>query len=305
MLSAALILGFLYYVVPQIAGLGQTLTRLRSGDPWWLGLGAPLEAISLAGYVWLFRGVFFSPDGRIGWSASYQITMAGIVATKVLAAAGSGGVALTVWALRASGLAPATVARRMVGFEILNYAVYMAALVVAGLGLRIGLFDGHAPIGLTLVPALFGAGVIMLVLSMDWLAGPVERHLLARAARSRKHGTYWWRRAAGFPQALQGGVRCALELVRSRDRSWLGAIPAWGFDIGVLWASFRAFGHSPPGAVLVLGYYVGSLGNLLPLPGGIGRPFELCKPLERGRKRPECGHRALHEAPLVRIRATE
>jgi hypothetical protein len=42
----------------------------------------------------------------------------------------------------------------------------------------------------------------------------------------------------------------------------------WGFDIGVLWASFHAFGHSPPGAVLVLGYSVDTLAKPLPFPGG-------------------------------------
>jgi uncharacterized protein (TIRG00374 family) len=50
----------------------------------------------------------------------------------------------------------------------------------------------------------------------------------------------------------------------------LGVLAAWGFDIAALWASFRAFGHSPPGAVLIMGYYVGTLANTLPLPGGIG-----------------------------------
>ena len=38
----------------------------------------------------------------------------------------------------------------------------------------------------------------------------------------------------------------------------------------MLWACFEAFGESPPLAVLVLGFFVGMLGNLLPLPGGIG-----------------------------------
>src|SRR5581483_9069832 len=108
------------------------------------------------------------------------------VATKLLAAAGSGGVALTVWALRASGLEPDAVGQRMVAFEILNYGVYMAALVIAGFGLWLGLFDGRAPAGLTLVPALFGLGVIVVVLSMRWLAGPAERFMLRQAALSRK-----------------------------------------------------------------------------------------------------------------------
>ena len=55
-----------------------------------------LEALSLGGYVALFRTVFSCHGARIGWKASYQITMAGVVATKLFAAAGAGGVALTV-----------------------------------------------------------------------------------------------------------------------------------------------------------------------------------------------------------------
>jgi putative heme transporter len=36
----------------------------------------------------------------VGWKASYEITMAGVAATRLFAAAGAGGVALTAWALR-------------------------------------------------------------------------------------------------------------------------------------------------------------------------------------------------------------
>jgi uncharacterized protein (TIRG00374 family) len=268
-LIGAVAFGVVYYIVPQIADLGPTLRRLRSGNPWWLGLGVPLEALSLVAYVFLFRGVFSRDDGRIGWRASLQITLAGGAATKLLAAAGSGGVALTVWALRASGLAAEEVARGVVSLEILTYAVYMAALTIGGLGLSVGLFEGSAPVALTLVPALFGLVVIALVLSMQRLASPIERFLLRRAQHSQKRSARW-HRAASFPLALRDGLRCALVIVRGHDRSWLGSIPSWGFDIATLWVSFRAFGHSPPAAVLIMGYYVGTLANTLPLPGGIG-----------------------------------
>ena len=50
----------------------------------------------------------------------------------------------------------------------------------------------------------------------------------------------------------------------------LGAVAWWGFDIAVLWACFHAFGGSPPTAVVVMAYFIGMLGNTLPLPGGIG-----------------------------------
>jgi uncharacterized protein (TIRG00374 family) len=269
-LAGAVAFGVVYYIVPQIVGLGPTLRRLRSGNPWWLGLGVPFEALSIVSYVVLFRGVFSRSEERIGWRASFQITLAGGGATKLLAAAGSGGVAVTVWALRASGLAAEQVAQGMVAFEILTYAVYMGALSIAGFGLWAGLFHGSAPIALTLVPALFGLVVIAVVLSMQWFAKPVERFMLSRADRSPKRAARRWHGASRFPLALREGLRCALVIVRGHDRSWLATIPAWGLDIATLWASFRAFGHSPPGAVLILGYYVGTLANVLPLPGGIG-----------------------------------
>jgi uncharacterized protein (TIRG00374 family) len=44
----------------------------------------------------------------------------------------------------------------------------------------------------------------------------------------------------------------------------------WGFDISVLWAMFHAFGSPPPFTVIWMAYFVGMLGNLLPLPGGLG-----------------------------------
>jgi putative heme transporter len=54
----------------------------------------------------------------------------------------------------------------MVCHEILNYGVYMAALAIGGVGLWTSLFAGPAPIGLTLVPAVFGTTVILVVASM-------------------------------------------------------------------------------------------------------------------------------------------
>jgi putative heme transporter len=268
--GALVAIAFFYYVVPRLVGLGPTLKLLRHGDIWWLALGVVLEAFSLFGGIVLFRGVFVRPENRIGWQASYRITMAGTAATKIVATAGAGGIALTVWALHGYGLAGAEIANGMVCFEVLTYAVYMAAIALAGYGLWLGIFSGQAPIALTLLPAIIATAVILIVLSMLLADGPAERFLKRRAERSTGRAARWWRRAATLPRSIRAGLTAAVEMIKRRDRSLLGALADWGFDIAVLWVSFRAFGPSPPGAVIVMSYYLGTLGNALPLPGGIG-----------------------------------
>ena len=50
----------------------------------------------------------------------------------------------------------------------------------------------------------------------------------------------------------------------------VGAIGYWAFDNAVLYATFPAFGFEPALMVVLLGYLIGQLGGLLPIPGGIG-----------------------------------
>jgi uncharacterized protein (TIRG00374 family) len=80
----------------------------------------------------------------------------------------------------------------------------------------------------------------------------------------------WIARAVTVPASVASGVRTALAIVRSRNPGGLGAIAWWGFDIAVLWACLNAFGEPPTVPVVVMAYFVGMLGNTLPLPGGIG-----------------------------------
>ena len=80
----------------------------------------------------------------------------------------------------------------------------------------------------------------------------------------------WLGRAAAAPGLVASGLRTAIDLIRSRDPGLLGAVAWWGFDISVLWAMFHAFGAPPPFTVIWMAYFVGTLGNLLPLPGGLG-----------------------------------
>ena len=259
---------FLYFVLPKLLGLRETWNRMQQGNAWWLGLGVVLEFCSFRGYIALFRAVFVRGGSRIDWRESYQITMAGLAATRLFASAGAGGIALTAWALRRSGMEARIVACRIIAFMSLLYGVYMATLVIDGLGLYIGLFPGPAPFAITVIPAIFGGVVIAVFLSVSLLPGDFER-LVARWTGGLLLGRLA-RGLAAAPATAATGVRTALSLVRTRDPYLFGAVGWWGFDIAVLWACFHAFGAAPPQAVIVMSYFVGMLGNTLPLPGGIG-----------------------------------
>jgi uncharacterized membrane protein YbhN (UPF0104 family) len=261
------VVAFLYLVLPKLHGPGDTWHRVQQGNAWWLALAAVLEVLSFGGYIALFRAVFVRGDSRIGWRASYEITMAGLAATRLFASAGAGGIALTAWALRRSGLEPRIVACRMVAFMALLYGVYMGALVVAGVGLYVEVFPGGGSFALTIIPAIFGAVVIAIFLAVSLVPGDFDR-LVKRWAHGRVGKVVG--RLATAPAAAASGVRTAIDLVRTRDPYLLGAPAWWGFDIAVLWACFHAFGGSPPTAVIVMSYFIGMVGNTLPLPGGIG-----------------------------------
>ena len=191
--------------------------RIERGDSWWIAIGVVLELLSFAGYVVLFRAVFVRGHGRIGWPESYEITMAGLAATRLFAAAGAGGIALTAWALRRSGMEPRLVACRMVAFMVLLYVVYAGSLLIDGIGLGTGLFPGGGSFAIT-----YRAG--------DRRGAAARRRRRGRCAARRRRAApaAAGRRAPGawrtgspalstVPALAASGVRTAIELIRSRD----------------------------------------------------------------------------------------
>src|SRR4051794_20619434 len=238
-LSAAVVLALLVALLAFVPGhvdeLREELRRLERGDWRWLGFAALLEVGSFAGYVLLFRAVFSDDRVPIGWGESYQITMAGVVATRLFAAAGAGGVALTAWALRRAGREAGTVARRMVAFLVLLYSVYVGAMLVFGLGLYLGVLPGEAPWALTIPPAILAAVAIVVALGVAAVPGDLGR-------RTAGHGRVL-RGAGTAASTVARGVRGALRMLRDKPAAAIGAPLWWGFDIAVLWASFRAFGQ--------------------------------------------------------------
>ncbi len=259
----------LYVLLPALAGLEDTWSRISEGDVLWLLAAAGLEALSFLAYIVAFRAVFEGGTIRISWRDSYRITMAGVVATRLLATAGAGGVVLTVWALDRAGMPRREIAAREATFLVLLYGLYMAALVLGGIGLWTGVLPGPQPFGLTLIPALFGATVIALSVAAMIFARDLES-AAERFKTAQSRGARLVRAAATVPATLGAGVKGVLSLTRARKPEMLGALGWWAFDIGVLFASLRAFGAEPEVSIVVMAYFVGMLANTLPVPGGIG-----------------------------------
>jgi uncharacterized protein (TIRG00374 family) len=248
--SVALVVGAVV-LAPAIGDLPDVWHRIAHGDMSWLGIALVLEILSFSGHIILFRAVSLDDRGRIDMRASTEITLAGHMATRVLATGGAGGVALTAWALGKSGMEKRDVAARMTTFLVLLYLVYMAALFFGGIGLATGVVPGGGSFAITVVPAIF-AFVVVTTIASSQLVKPGE-------SRLRR-----WLVPVG------NGVRDARALVRSGNPGLLGAILWWAFDIAVLWACFRAFGAAPALGILVVAYFVGTFANMLPLPGGVG-----------------------------------
>jgi uncharacterized protein (TIRG00374 family) len=264
---AAMVLA-LYLLLPQLAGLNDTWKRIEDGSPGWIVLAFVLTFGMFGGYVAMFVGVFGHVK-RIGWRESYLITMAGLAASRIFAAGGAGGLVLQAWALRAAGMRKREVADKTISFLVLTYGVYAATVVICGYGLRLGLFPGPAPLTMTAVPATI-ALILMLLTSLILLVPTdLQRRLDGFAKRTGLIGRLT-KRLALVPAATSAGLHDALGHLRSKNPALLGAVSFWFFQIAVLWAAFQAFGDAPPVAVLVQAFFVGMLGNLLPIPGGVG-----------------------------------
>jgi len=273
-----LLLVAIYVLVPRVVGLDDTLEQLGQASTPWIAVAVAFNVVAFGAYVALFRGILGGHDqvalrSRLDLRASYQITMAGLAATRIFSAAGAGGIALTYWALRKAGLERRRSATRMVAFLVLLYTVYLAALVVFGVLLRTGVLPGDDPVGGTIVPAAVAGSLLALLVLVSLIPGDVERKLMGWGRRHGRVARLAARVATG-PAAVAGGVRCAGEYLRHPRQGGLavlGAVGFWAANIGVLWASFEAFGGQVAFAVLVQGFFVGMAANLVPSPaGGVG-----------------------------------
>jgi len=273
----AVLIFAIYIVFPKLLGLDDAVRKLGDARGGWIAVAVAFNALAFVAYVALFRGVLggIQSDAvheRLNHRASYQITMAGLAATRIFSAGGAGGILLTYWALRKAGMSARRSACRMVAFLVLLYGSYLLALILFGILLRTHVLPGDSPVAGTIVPAGVAAGVIAVFLLIALIPQDVERRIQSVASGYRR--TRYLLRLAKGPATVASGVRTAIAYVLHPRRGALaivGAAGFWAANIAVLWASFEAFGGHVPLAVLVQGFFLGMAANLIPSPfGGVG-----------------------------------
>jgi len=262
LLELAAISAAVAIVVVTGPGLGGLRRRVEQASVGWLILAIGLELLSALSYVVIFRAVFCP---RMRWRLSYQFGMSEQGANSVLSVSGAGGLALGAWALHRGGMSSEEIGRKSVAFFFLTSLPNVAGVFVFAALYAAGILGQDRDAGLTYG---FGAGAlvaILFVLALPRLLGTTGP-AGASVQRGRVAGAFRFARTS-----LAQGVRDGLLLLRHRSTGViLGSLGTVAFDTAVLGVCFRAFGHSPPLGVLVLGYLIGQLGGNLPTPGGIG-----------------------------------
>jgi hypothetical protein len=183
----------IYVLLPRVVGLDNELARISDAAWYWVVIAIAFNVAAFVAYVALFRGVLGGSGAsavreRLDFRASYQITMAGLAATRIFSAAGAGGIVLTYWALRKAGMARRRSACRMVAFLVVMYSVYALALIVFGILLRTGVLAGDAPVAGTIVPAGLAGGAMLVATLIALIPDGLER-----AWHRRDASEGWWR----------------------------------------------------------------------------------------------------------------
>jgi uncharacterized protein (TIRG00374 family) len=271
LIAVILLVLAIYVLIPRLFDLQDAVAKIGDGDPFWIAIGVACCVGMFAAYVALFRGVVGEKVIHLEWGESYQITMAGLAATRLFSAGGAGGILLTYWALRKAGMERRQSVCRMVAFLVVLYSVYLAALVVFGVLLSTHVLSGEAPLSGTVIPAALAALAIVIGLLMTLLPDDIERRIERHS--SGRFGKFA-KRLATAPATLAQGTRTAITFVRhpsSGAMAFGGAIGFWGANIAILWASFHAFSVSVPLGVVIQGFFLGMVANLFPFaPGGVG-----------------------------------
>jgi uncharacterized membrane protein YbhN (UPF0104 family) len=240
----------LLLAVPGLHGVADAVADMRLG---WVAVAVVFEILSCLGYVIAFLQVFDRAPVRFG----ARVALSELAFGAAVSLGGAGSIAVGAWLLVERGASPARVAQRSAVLFLLTSAINVVTLVLAGLGLALGVLNGPDNPLLSVVPAAVGTAVLALFLALPAISDRV---------------TAGWSpgRARTLLTEFAGTIRSTRHLLTTPDWRNIGAVAFLWCDIAVLAACFAAEGTVPPLATIVLAYQIGYLSNLIPVPGNIG-----------------------------------
>jgi uncharacterized membrane protein YbhN (UPF0104 family) len=250
LLTIVVLVAALVSLLLEIPGLSTVASEISHLSGGWLILALALELASCASFVVVFRHFFRTVPARPARDLAWTEMGSGAL----LPGGGVGSLAVGGWLLHLAGMPTRKIVRNSAGLFFLTSAVNVAALIGGGLLLATGLSTGRHDLLRAGLPLLAGLVAVALVLAIAGLRRR-PRPLFADSSSAAQ---------------LLSGIDAAAHALRHPSWRLLGAIGYLGFDIAVLWATLSGVGYSAPLAVLILGYIIGYLANLIPVPGAVG-----------------------------------
>ncbi len=214
------------------------------------------------GFVVAFKLVF---GARMSWRQASGSGLRALGASSLLPAGNIVGPVVGARSSAADDTPLAGLTRSTIALTVITLLPGVIVLGALAMALWLGLLRGPHDVLRTL-PA---AGVTLAVLAALVLirrSSAVGSRPSEETGRLRGVG----RQIAAALKLVPEGVAEARTVLVARNWKLLGAVGYYAFDNAVLWAAFHAYGHTPAPSVIVMGYLVGSLGSVVPVPAGLG-----------------------------------
>lgn len=238
-------------IISLLPGLNGVRTAIAAASGGWIAAAAGIQLLGIAGAVVFVQLVFQDVPQRLTW----KMGGAQMAANVVLPTAGN--TAVGYWTLSSIGWKLERFAKRTAVMIIAPTAPNVLLIILFGLGMGLGLFGGPNDWWLTFLPAAIAIVVIAVAI---WAAR--WGHRLAERTHRR-----WLREGL---RVLSSGVTGTVEVLRRRNWRVLGTWVEILAAVAALWAALIAVGEHLPFAVVAMGYLIGQLAQVIPVPGGIG-----------------------------------
>ncbi|MBL6633006.1 MAG: lysylphosphatidylglycerol synthase domain-containing protein [Actinomycetota bacterium] len=254
---------------------------VREGDPLYVALAVPMEILSVGGYVVLFWAVYGAaarmgtahdadtPARPLSLKESMQLTTSRLALGDTLPGGGATGFAVQFWALARAGFTAAQISRTTTAFLVLSNTVMTVMIMVLGVLIGAGLVAGDLHPALTWIPAAIAAAVVGVILGFAWkgrtFVPPDPDSRPALTGRFAKLRTT----LRDIGDRLPPGAYDAMRIIR-RPAAIGGMVTNPGFDFVAFYLGIAAVTEPIALPVMLMAYFIGQVGSLIPLPGGIG-----------------------------------